>query len=96
MPNDPAVVYSCVSCGETITNHAYLVQRRSVRPLKEILPDGTAVNNPPDFLDGFHAGIKVGPESDYYCDACYTKLPSFQELINDYKSNLDSASKNLA
>jgi len=96
MPNETAISYSCISCDKIITDHAYLIQRRQVRPLKETLPDGTEVHNLPDFLNGFHAGIQVGPESDYYCDACYEQLPSFQELIDDYKNSLDSASKDLA
>lgn len=92
MHNETITSHICVSCDESIIDHAYLVQRRRVRPLEEVLPDGTTVHNPQDFLDGFHAGIQVGPESDYYCDACYERLPSFQELIDDYKSIFDSTS----
>ncbi len=95
MPNETATTYLCISCNEPIIDHAYLVQRRRVRPLKETLSNGTEVHNLPDFLDGFHAGIQVGPESDYYCSTCFAKLPSFQELIDVYKSGLDKERKDL-
>ena len=97
MPSSDAMTYTCVKCLKDIVDHVYLVQRRKVRPLREVLPsgpDGKPIikHNPSDAIETFHAGIQVGPEEDPYCPLCYAKLPTIQELINDFKSNLNKTS----
>ena len=79
----------CSSCGEVIVDHVYSVQRRKVRPASK---DRT-LN---DAVDSSHAGVILGPEFDMYCPTCFDSLPTIEELIRDYKKNLDSSSKDLA
>ena len=91
MPN-PEKTYLCYDCGEPIVDHVFLVQRRRVRPLKEILSDGVVQHNPHDAVESFHAGVQVGPELDPHCSTCYAALPTVQELIDAYKIGLDKSS----
>ena len=85
----------CSSCDKVLADHAYKVQRRKIRPLYEMLPGGKMKANPHDTVDSFHAGIIVGPKSDMYCQTCFDKLPTIEDLIRDYKRSLDSNSKNV-
>lgn len=90
----------CSSCEEVIVNHAYRVQRRKIRAV----PDNPTVWDT-DAVDKLHGGIVLGPESDLYCDSCYEKLPTVNELISAHKiaqeladaiqRKLDSSSKNV-
>lgn len=92
MRNNTAVNYICSICEKPISDHVYLVQRRKVRPVKEILSDGKTRINPHDAIDPSHAGVILGPERDPYCSECFAKLPTIQELIDDYKKSLDKGS----
>ncbi len=82
----------CYSCGESIVGRVWLVQRRRVRPLRELLSLGKIKYNPPDLVDPNHAGIQVGPEYDDHCNTCYEKLPTVQELIDAHKSSISKPS----
>lgn len=75
----------CTVCREVIIDHAYSVQRRRIRsvPAKSSPQYKDAMK---DAVDPSHGGVILGPEFDLYCDLCYAKLPTIQELINDYKS----------
>ena len=89
-PEEPKE-YTCCQCEQPITDHVYQVDRRRVRPLVEF-KKGKEVFNPPDALQSWHAGIIVGPENDDYCPKCFELIPGVQELLNDYKTGLDSRS----
>lgn len=84
--------YVCYSCGEDIAGQVWQVQRRRVRPLREMLSLGKIKHNPPDLVDPNHAGIIVGPEYDDHCNSCHKSLPTVQELIDAHKSSISKPS----
>ncbi len=88
MHND---AYICYVCGNTIVDHVYLIQRRSVRyvPPKGSLEYDSALK---DAVDPWHGGIIVSSEKDPHCSDCYSSLQTVQELLDIYKeeNNEDS------
>lgn len=80
--------YKCCECGTDIVDHVYQVQRRRIRPLREVSETGKVKHNVSDALDGSHAGVILGPEYDLYCPTCYADIPTIQELINKNKGKL--------
>ncbi len=95
LPTHSSTTYRCFSCDHDIEDHVYFVQRRRIRPVKELSPDGTIKHNPPDAVDPSHAGVILGPEFDPHCSSCYKELPTIQELIDAHKKRVNNPSKNL-
>lgn len=77
----------CSQCKRPVGDHLYQVQRRRIRALTEQV-NGEPVNYAPDLANPWHAGIVVGPEYDDYCDGCFDKLPTIDELFDAYKKRL--------
>ena len=95
LPTHNSTTYRCFGCGHDIEDNIYFVQRRRIRPVKELSLTGTMKYNPPDALDPSHAGVILGPEYDPHCSTCYMELPTIQDLINAHKNRVDKSSKNL-
>ena len=82
MHNSSATTYRCFSCGHDIEDRVYFVQRRRIRSSKELGP----------LVDNSHGGVILGPEFDPYCSACYSEIPTIQELINAHKNGIGKGS----
>ncbi len=77
----------CSQCKLPVGDHLYKVQRRRIRALTEQV-SGEPINYKPDVISPWHAGVVVGPEYDDYCDTCFVKLSTIDELFDAYKKRL--------
>ena len=86
---DTPTLYVCFGpCGKTIPahEHVYLVQRRRIRPVKY---DKQGRPGRHDSVQTWHDGVQVGPEYDPYCDDCFDKLPSIDDLLAQHKAGME-------
>ncbi len=90
MHSNSATTYRCFGCAKDIIDHVNMVQRRKIRPVP---PNASPMMK--DAVDPSHGGVILGPEFDPYCDICYAKIPTIQELLNAHKKRVDKERENL-
>jgi len=87
-PTNKPGVYICCVCGIRILDHAYRVQRRTVRAVRYNKATGKPIRH--DAIHTWHDGIKLGPEYDIYCPKHNAERPTGQELLDAYHESLNT------